>query len=189
MYTDLAKTAVSSTELYNLYGVVVDATSAHRNEKGGFKVIIKIIDQSMQGVSKDGKPQTDQSATPIFITMVANSPEQLPTFKRIGEIIRIHRCNISQYKNSKTFYANIAYGTSWVLFEGIPESKRRKMNECGEEDVEMSSGDLASDSEEEEMAAERLDQEKKVLKSEEAISNFFGFQNTNQLKHQGPQGK
>jgi hypothetical protein len=43
----LAKTAVSNTELYNLYGVVVDSTTPHRKEDNpGFKTQIKIIDPS-----------------------------------------------------------------------------------------------------------------------------------------------
>jgi beta-N-acetylglucosaminidase len=34
VYTELAKTAISNTELYNLYGIVVDACSPHRTERG-----------------------------------------------------------------------------------------------------------------------------------------------------------
>lgn len=30
VYTEIEKTAISSTELYNLYGIVVDATMPHK---------------------------------------------------------------------------------------------------------------------------------------------------------------
>jgi hypothetical protein len=59
------------------------------------------------------------------VTIVANNYEQLPVFKKVGEIIRIHRCNISQFKNAKTFFVNMAYGSSWILFEGMPQKKKR----------------------------------------------------------------
>ncbi len=51
VYTELAKTAISNTELYNLYGIVVDSTTPHRRERG-FKTHIKIIDPSMEGSGK-----------------------------------------------------------------------------------------------------------------------------------------
>jgi hypothetical protein len=46
-YTELAKTAVSNTELYNLYGIVVDATSPHKKDERGYKTHLKIIDPSL----------------------------------------------------------------------------------------------------------------------------------------------
>lgn len=51
VYTELAKTAISNTELYNLYGIVVDSTTPHSREKG-YKTHIKIIDPSMEGTGK-----------------------------------------------------------------------------------------------------------------------------------------
>jgi hypothetical protein len=88
----LAKTAFSNTDLYNLYGIVVDATTPHKKEDKGYKTHIKIVDPSLQGNGKDG------STSGINITFMSSNPEQLPTFKRIGEIIRVHRCNIGNFK-------------------------------------------------------------------------------------------
>ena len=47
VYTELAKTALSNTDLYNLYGIVVDASSPSRNEKG-IRIQLRIIDPSIQ---------------------------------------------------------------------------------------------------------------------------------------------
>lgn len=49
VYTELAKTAISNTNLYNLYGIVVDATTPHKKEMGKYKTHIRIIDPSMLG--------------------------------------------------------------------------------------------------------------------------------------------
>ena len=77
----------------------------------------------------------------------------------MGEIIRIHRCNIGQFKSNKTFFVNMGYGSSWIIFEGVPKKASKTavqaavmpvsegLNSEEEEDVEMSSGDLASDNE------------------------------------------
>ena len=44
--------------------------------------------------------------------------ESLPNLKRVGDIIRIHRANIGQYRNSKTFMVNMDFGSSWAVFRG-----------------------------------------------------------------------
>ena len=54
---------------------------------------------------------------------MAKSPELLPNITRVGEIIRVHRANIGQYKNYKIFNANIDFGSSWVVFSGATENE------------------------------------------------------------------
>ncbi len=112
---------MSNTELYNLYGVVVDSTTPHRKEDNpGFKTQIKIIDPSQQGTGKDN------SCVALNVTFLSTTLDNLPTFKKIGEIIRIHRCTIGSYKNSKSFLVNMNYGSSWAIFEGLPHSHHLK---------------------------------------------------------------
>jgi len=45
-YTELAKTSLGNTELYNLYGVVIDASSPHP-KKSFYRQLLKIVDPSM----------------------------------------------------------------------------------------------------------------------------------------------
>jgi hypothetical protein len=61
----------------------------------------------------------------IMVTLFSKFIETLPTFKKVGEIIRIHRASIGSYKNNKSFYVNISYGSSWIIFEGMPKSKNQ----------------------------------------------------------------
>lgn len=118
---------------------------------------------------------------------MANSLDHLPVFKKVGEIIRIHRCNIGSYKNNKTFLVNLGYGSSWVLFEGHPSSTKHLTNNNDDDDLDMSSADLVSEpennSDDEHIEKRRKKSETHVknVKSEEAISNFFGFQNKQQI--------
>ena len=52
VYTELAKTAISSTDQYDLYGIVVDSTTPHKVEGKGYKTHVRIIDPSLQGTGK-----------------------------------------------------------------------------------------------------------------------------------------
>ena len=54
--------------------------------------------------------------------------------KKVGDIIRIHRANIGQYRNYKTFYANIDFGSSWAIFNG-PESAEIEIDDVDHLDV------------------------------------------------------
>ena len=58
----------------------------------------------------------------MSVTFFAHNYDQLPTFMRVGDIIRIHRANIGSYKNYKTFSVNLAFGSSWVIFSGFVDS-------------------------------------------------------------------
>ena len=60
----------------------------------------------------------------VSVTFFAKDKDQLPHFKRVGDIIRIHRANIGSYKNYKTFSVNLAFGSSWVIFSGFPSTKK-----------------------------------------------------------------
>ena len=66
----------------------------------------------------------------VSITFFAKDKDLLPHFRKVGDIIRIHRANIGSYKNYKTFSVNLAFGSSWVIFSGFPEAK--KVSDSGE---------------------------------------------------------
>ena len=51
------------------------------------------------------------------MTFFSKDEDTLPQIKHVGDIIRIHRANIGQYKSYKTFCANIDFGSSWALFK------------------------------------------------------------------------
>lgn len=113
-YTPLSHTSLGTTELYNLYGVVIDASSPHP-KKAFHRQLLKIIDPTMHYKSS----AVEQQNGCVSVTFFAHNPDQLPQFKRVGDIIRIHRANIGMYKSYKTFSVNLAFGSSWVIFSGF----------------------------------------------------------------------
>ena len=71
---------------------------------------------------KQPRDASDPNNGCVSVTFFAHQQEQLPTFMRVGDIIRIHRANIGTYKNYKTFSVNLAFGSSWVIFSGFADS-------------------------------------------------------------------
>lgn len=123
VYTPLAKTSLGNTDLYNLYGIVIDASSPHP-KKNFFRQLLKIVDPSMH--YKQPRDTSDPNNGCVSVTFFAHQQEALPTFMRVGDIIRIHRANIGTYKNYKTFSVNLAFGSSWVIFSGFEDSNPPK---------------------------------------------------------------
>ena len=74
----------------------------------------------------------------VSITFFAKNIDSLPKFKRVGEVVRIHRANVGQYKNHKTFLVNIEYGSSWAIFKGASE------NEVDEKIVPQNEGSISN---------------------------------------------
>lgn len=71
---------------------------------------------------KQPRDPSDPNNGCVSVTFFAHQQESLPTFMRVGDIIRIHRANIGTYKNYKTFSVNLAFGSSWVIFSGFEDS-------------------------------------------------------------------
>ena len=42
--------------------------------------------------------------------------QDLPTIRRIGDIIRIHRANVRVWKGKRQFNVNVYHNSSWVLY-------------------------------------------------------------------------
>ena len=67
----------------------------------------------------------EQSMTSMKLMLLAKSIEGLPYLFRIGDIIRVHRCNVSDYKNELNLTGNVYVSTSWVVFSGNPDFHHR----------------------------------------------------------------
>ena len=111
---------MQNTELYNLYGIVIDAQSPAAKARC-YRQQVKIIDPSLYN-------ESEGTTACISVTFFASLESQLPQFKRVGDIIRIHRANIGQYKNFKTFSVNLAYGSSWCIFSGFDTNPTQKQS-------------------------------------------------------------
>ena len=123
-YTPLAETSLGSNNLYNLYGMVIDAQTPHlkpmMNNPSKFKYrqVLRLIDPTMYyKTAASGSGGNDIHNGCVLVSFFSSKVELLPHFNRVGDIIRIHRANIGQYRQYKTMCVNIDYGSSWALFK------------------------------------------------------------------------
>jgi hypothetical protein len=98
--------------------VIVDATFPHKifnkatNKSDRFICTIKVIDASQ---FLDPKTGIIEHCT---IVIFADTFEDLPICQKIGDIIRVHRSNIGQFKGVKQFNMNMFFKSAWALFSG-----------------------------------------------------------------------
>ena len=95
-YTELAKVSLTSTDLHNVYGVIIDATFPHKVNSEKYICSLKIVDPSLH--QKGNKAGDNDFAT---VTIFANRFEDLPIAHRVGDIIRLHRATLCIYKGKR----------------------------------------------------------------------------------------
>ena len=61
-----------------------------------------------------------------MITFFAKKPEDLPVARKIGDLIRVHRAVVREYKGRKQFSVNMTYNSSWCLFHSCDVLIREK---------------------------------------------------------------
>jgi hypothetical protein len=59
--------------------------------------------------------------TSIKLQLLDKTVDKLPNIFRIGDIIRVHRCNSNEYRNELNLTGNVNINTSWVVFSGNPD--------------------------------------------------------------------
>jgi len=62
-----------------------------------------------------------------LVTCFAKRMEDLPVVRKIGDIIRVHRAIVKEYKGMKQFNVNITYNSSWCLFHSSDILLRDKL--------------------------------------------------------------
>ena len=94
----------------HFYAVILDAQFPHKSFKSEkYLCSMKIADQSSI-INNDGIIEY------CNLVFFANKFEDLPISQRVGDIIRVHRASVQNYKESKQFTANIFFNSSWALF-------------------------------------------------------------------------
>jgi hypothetical protein len=63
--------------------------------------------------------------TSMKLMLLAKSIEHLPYLFRLGDIIRVHRCNVGDFNNELNLTGNVYVSTSWTVFSGNPEFAHR----------------------------------------------------------------
>ena len=92
--------------IFNFLAVVVAANYPHIAKSERFVCTMRIIDP-YQPLSKDGVFET------CTLVLFANRFEDLPISQRVGDIIRVHRVSVSEYKGVKQFTARVYFNSAW----------------------------------------------------------------------------
>ena len=105
-YVELSKAKLTTEDLCNFYGVIVDATFPYQVKADKmFMCILKVVDPTLCG-----KNQYAQ------VIMYAYKFEDLPIVHRLGDIIRVHRAKTRLYNQKRQFSVNMFYSSSWALY-------------------------------------------------------------------------
>jgi hypothetical protein len=107
---------------YNFFAVIVDATYPHRAQFGKsdrFTCTLRIIDPEQYLSPESGVIDA------CTLVMFANKFEDLPVSQRVGDIIRVHRATVQEYRGAKHFTACVNYNAAWALFSPCPKDNRQ----------------------------------------------------------------
>jgi hypothetical protein len=106
-YGQLSQASLTSTDTFNFYAVVTDATFPYKVSADRYICSMRVIDPSLNSKTKDKSAQ---------VVVYAKRFEDLPIVHRIGDVIRVNRANYRMYNNQKQFNANVYYKSSWALY-------------------------------------------------------------------------
>lgn len=91
VYTDLS--SCSSSDKVHFYATILDAQFPHKSFKSDKYVCsMKIADQSCNIEKSNGW------VNHCTLVLFANRFEDLPISQRVGDIIRVHRASVGEYK-------------------------------------------------------------------------------------------
>lgn len=87
---------MNSDEQINFYGIIIDAGHPYKSQNK-FICTIKVIDKTLHSI-KEG-----ENKRVIFglITFFAKKLEDLPVVRKIGDVLRIHRATVKEFKGTK----------------------------------------------------------------------------------------
>lgn len=104
----MSKASLTSPDLCNFYGVIVDATFPYKVRADRFICSLKVIDPTLN-------PKT-KSHDFAQVVIYAKRFEDLPIIHRLGDVIRIHRANLRMYNNARQFNVNVYFKSAWALY-------------------------------------------------------------------------
>ena len=104
--------AAALEETLNFYAIILDASYPHLASNGRYTCTLKIAEPEAI--------EHDVLTNNYTLVMFANKFEDLPVSQRVGEIIRVHRATVSEYKDIKHFVARVNFNSAWALFSPSP---------------------------------------------------------------------
>ena len=91
-YGQLSQASLTTTDPFNFYAVIVDATFPYKVSQDRYICSLRVIDPSVNSKTKDKSAQ---------VVVYAKKFEDLPIVHRIGDVIRVNRANYRMYNNTK----------------------------------------------------------------------------------------
>lgn len=101
----------------NIYGVIIDAAYPVQSNKGKWICSLKVIDGSCNSEGDERVKDYDFAVIIIYATRF----EECPIVRQIGDIIRVHRATVKEYKGRRQFHVNVNFNAAWSLFETNPK--------------------------------------------------------------------
>jgi hypothetical protein len=90
---------------------------------------MRLIDQD--------QPVNDQGVIEVStLVLFGNKFEDMPVSQRVGDILRVHRATLTEYKGAKHFTANLCYNASWALFSPCPKKVQDNLCFLSDEEEE-----------------------------------------------------
>ena len=84
----MAKASLTSNDLQNFYGVVIDSSFPYKCKTDRYCITMKVVDPSLHIKNQKGTGDASDYAN---VVLYAKTFEDLPIIHRIGDIIRVHR--------------------------------------------------------------------------------------------------
>ena len=82
-----------------MYGVIIDAAYPVQSSKGKWICSLKVIDGSLHSLGDEPKSTNDMQYAVIII--YASRFEDCPIVRQIGDIIRVHRANVKDFRGRR----------------------------------------------------------------------------------------
>ena len=125
--------------------MIIDAGHPYKGPNR-YVCTLKVVDQTLHSTVEGANNQIKFG----LVTYFAKRMEDLPVVRKIGDIIRVHRAIVKDYKGIKQFNVNISYNSSWCLFHSSDILLRDKQaNPSSEQDAALADQYSSSDSENE----------------------------------------
>ncbi len=93
-------------ETCSFYAVLIDSNYPSFDKKAQkYKVSAKIVD-----------PSVHEQSEHAYLNIWSKDLQGVPVCSKVGDIIRVHRGTIAEYRGKRQFNVNVGFKGSWALF-------------------------------------------------------------------------
>lgn len=96
---------------------------------------MKVVDHTLHSTTETASNKIQHA----LLTFFAKRVEDLPVARKIGDIIRIHRASVKDFKGIKQINVNLQYNSSWCLFHSSDIVLKEQEGAAKEHDLSSAS--------------------------------------------------